>query len=138
MSWFSKALLGNSLVALKFSMLVTRWLHAWGCLVVRPCMISLRLLTRDFEQNHFCFVHVLFHNFRVLSNQQYILLSYDLHSCLSCIPVCPLVLCCNSNCYCPVSVISIPSPFIFCAWCSSSSVSLSRLITLLCKCTVCS
>lgn len=112
------------------------YLHPWGCLAVRPCIMSLKLL-RDFEQSNSCFGHAIFHNCSLTESPTYIAVlwpTFLFHAS----PVCPLVLCCNSGGYFPVSVIPTPSPFIFCTWCSSSSVSLSRVITLLYKCTVCS
>lgn len=81
MPWFSKTSLDNSIVALNFSVQVTGWFHPWGCPVVRPCIISLRLL-RDFDQSHLCFAHAIFH-----------IMSYQITNTYCCFMTCVCLLC---------------------------------------------
>lgn len=68
-----------------------------GLSLVRPCIISLRLL-RDFKQSNSCFAHAVIHNSNFTESPTYIAVlwpAFLFHAS----PVCPLVLCCNSGCY---------------------------------------
>lgn len=138
MSWFSETSLDNSVAALTFSVQfsVLFWLLTSMGMCSSKTLHNFFEIAKGFWTKQFLFCSIS-HNSNLIESPTYIAVlrpAFLFHAS----PVCPLVLCCNSGCYFPVSVIPVPSPFIFCTWCSSSSVSLSRVITLLYKCTVCS